>query len=144
MAKRITPLKKLFCEHWVLTGNATASARKAGYSNPERQGLRLLEKDTAGNYKDAAIARELAKLRSDEPDLKPPAAAGDDEDAMRTEIVENLRAIARDETASSGARVAANAQLAKMHGVDRPKGQDNRDAEAAVALLKTLMGIRDE
>lgn len=42
MAKELTPKQKRFVEAYAATGNATESARRAGYAAPNTQGPRLL------------------------------------------------------------------------------------------------------
>ena len=146
MAKRLTKMKAMFCEHWIATGNATASARKSGYAHPERQGLRFLEKDDAGEYKDKAIGRELARLRTEAGRPAPAVVAAEPVEGLedaREELLQNLRDIALNEAETGSTRVNATTAMAKMLGVDRPKGQDNRDAEAARSLLRTLLGVKD-
>lgn len=54
----LNPRWKSFADYYIETGNATDSARKVGYKNPEVQGCRLLKNDKVLNY----IAEKQSKI----------------------------------------------------------------------------------
>lgn len=50
MDKKLTPKQKAFADYYIETGNATESARRAGYKKPNVQGSQNLEKLSVKSY----------------------------------------------------------------------------------------------
>lgn len=50
MDKKLTPKQKAFADYYIETGNATESARRAGYKKPNVQGSQNLEKLSIKSY----------------------------------------------------------------------------------------------
>lgn len=151
MAPRLTAMKKAFAEQFVKLGNATAAARAAGYAHPHVKSAQLLAKDDQGRIKDTALAGEIERLRGT-PKVQPTAPPRP-EDAPRpkrnplTELEEalkqNLLEIAMDPAETGSTRVAASNTLLKAIGKDRPADVQERDEQAALRALRTLLGRSD-
>ena len=56
MSRQLTKKEKDFCARYVLTGNVTEAAEKAGFAFPEHSGARLLTK--------SAVLSEIANLKA--------------------------------------------------------------------------------
>ena len=64
----MTERERLFCEWYVSTGNATISAKKAGYSekSARNQGYRLMKKDEIQIYIKEKIQKEAEDIPSND------------------------------------------------------------------------------
>lgn len=60
--KKLTPKQRAFCDYYIETGNATESAKRAGYKKPNVQGSQNLEKLSIKQYIDKRL-KELESKR---------------------------------------------------------------------------------
>lgn len=54
---KLTEKQKRFCDYYIETGNASESARRAGYKQPHVQGCQNLEKLSIKNYIDERLKK---------------------------------------------------------------------------------------
>lgn len=147
MASRLTAQKKAFAEAFVKLGNATAAARAAGYGHPNVKSAQLMAKDENGEMKDRALAAEIDRLRK-VPAVKAAPPTPEDRPRGKTDplteleraLKQNLLSIAMDEAETGSTRVAATNTLLKAIGADRPAEAVDRDEQAALKALRTLLG----
>jgi phage terminase small subunit len=102
--KHFTAQVLAFAKHYCLTGNATESARVAGYEDPEHQGYKLLRQPTARKAIDAEMVASGSECSA--------SIAG------RTERLEILTSIVRGEAPDTRHKDRINAAtlIAKMNG----------------------------
>lgn len=148
----MTAMKRAFAEHFVKLNNASAAARAAGYAHPHVKSAQLMAKDEGGRLKDQALADEIGRLRNT-PKIKPEPPAPEDRPraAKRSPLTEledalkqNLLEIAMDPAETGSTRVAASNTLLKAIGKDRPVDAQERDEQAALKALRTLLGRTDD
>jgi phage terminase small subunit len=58
---KLTPKQQLFADYFIETGNATESAKRAGYKQPHVQGSQNLEKLSVRAYIDEAMKKKAEK-----------------------------------------------------------------------------------
>ncbi len=96
--------QKRFCEEYVIFGNATEAAKKAGYSEKTAysQGQRLLK-----NVETQKYIAELTTRRKNE------------KIASADEVLEFFAAVMRDKEEATKNRLKAAENLAKRYGLDK-------------------------
>lgn len=102
-----------FCEYYVELGNATESAKKAGYSGKTAysQGQRMLK-----NVETQKYINELT------------ATAKDKRIASADEVIEFFTGVMRDKEEATKNRLKAAENLAKRYGMDKPYEQQDTES----------------
>lgn len=113
--------QKKFCEEYVILGNATEAAKRAGYSEKtaKSQGSENLTKPDIQKY-----IKELT-----EPSQAARIASGEDVLAFFTEVMKNSKVGWKD-------RIRAAENLAKRQGVDKPaeSGKGNGESGGGITI----------
>lgn len=117
--------QKKFCEEYVISGNATEAAKKAGYSEKtaRSQGAENLTKPDIQKYiKELTGGPEKARI-----------ATGEDVLEFFTEVMKNSKVGWKD-------RIRAAENLAKRQGVDKPAEAENEQEKKLDELINALSG----
>ena len=117
--------QKKFCEEYVITGNATEAAKKAGYSEKtaRSQGAENLTKPDIQKYiKELTNASQTVRI-----------ASGEEVLAFFTEVMKNGKVGWKD-------RIRAAENLAKRQGVDKPAEAENEQEKKLDTLIAALNG----
>lgn len=117
--------QKQFCEEYVISGNATEAAKKAGYSEKtaRSQGAENLTKPDIQKYiKELTNAPQTARI-----------ASGEEVLAFFTEVMKNGKVGWKD-------RIRAAENLAKRQGVDKPAEAENEQEKKLDTLISALNG----
>lgn len=125
---KLTPKQKAFADEYLICGNATEAARKAGYKQPHVQGSQTLEKLSVSSY----IAERQKQIESSRiADVK--------------EVMEFYSAVMRGEVkdqfdmdASLTDRLSAGRELMKRY-----EKADNTKNESLDRLDEILKGIKE-
>ena len=121
--------QKKFCEEYVISGNATEAAKKAGYSEKtaRSQGQRMLTFVDIQNY-----IKELTN-----PVKSARIATGEEVLAFFTEVMKNKKVGWKD-------RIRAAENLAKRHGVDKPIDNKNGEEKQAEGITINIKDCSDD
>ncbi len=117
--------QKKFCEEYVISGNATEAAKRAGYSKKtaRSQGAENLTKPDIQKYiKELTEGPQNARI-----------ATGEDVLAFFTEVMKNGEVSWKD-------RIRAAENLAKRQGVDKPVDAENEQEKKLDELINALSG----
>lgn len=117
--------QKKFCEEYVISGNATEAAKKAGYSGKtaRSQGAENLTKPDIQKYiKELTEGPQTVRI-----------ATGEDVLAFFTEVMKNSKVGWKD-------RIRAAENLAKRQGVDKPAEAENEQEKKLDELINALSG----
>ena len=125
---KLTPKQKAFADEYLICGNATEAARKAGYKQPHVQGSQTLEKLSVSSY----IAERQKQIESSRiADVK--------------EVMEFYSAVMRGEVkdqfdmdASLTDRLSAGRELMKRY-----EKADNTKNESLDRLDEILKGLKE-
>lgn len=125
---KLTPKQKAFADEYLICGNATEAARKAGYKQPHVQGSQTLEKLSVSSY----IAERQKQIESSRiADVK--------------EVMEFYSAVMRGEVkdqfdidASITDRLSAGRELMKRY-----EKADNTKNESLDRLDEILKGLKE-
>lgn len=125
---KLTPKQKVFADEYLICGNATEAARKAGYKQPHVQGSQTLEKLSVSSY----IAERQKQIESSRiADVK--------------EVMEFYSAVMRGEVkdqfdidASITDRLSAGRELMKRY-----EKADNTKNESLDRLDEILKGLKE-
>lgn len=117
--------QKKFCEEYIISGNATEAAKKAGYSEKtaRSQGAENLTKPDIQKYiKELTNAPQTARI-----------ASGEEVLAFFTEVMKNGKVGWKD-------RIRAAENLARRQGVDKPAEAENEQEKKLDKLIAALNG----
>lgn len=117
--------QKKFCEEYVISGNATEAAKRAGYSEKTAYsiGTENLKKPEIQNYiKELTEGPQTVRI-----------ATGEDVLAFFTEVMKNSKVGWKD-------RIRAAENLAKRQGVDKPAEAENEQEKKLDDLIEALNG----
>lgn len=117
--------QKKFCEEYIISGNATEAAKKAGYSEKtaRSQGAENLTKPDIQKYiKELTNAPQTARI-----------ASGEEVLAFFTEVMKNGKVGWKD-------RIRAAENLARRQGVDKPAEAENEQEKKLDTLIAALNG----
>ncbi len=117
--------QKRFCEEYIISGNATEAAKKAGYSEKtaRSQGAENLKKSQIQKY-----IKELTALPS-----TARIATGEEVLAFFTEVMNNCDVGWRE-------RLRAAERLARRQGVDKPVEAEDKQEKKLDELIAALSG----
>ncbi len=117
--------QKKFCEEYVISGNATEAAKRAGYSEKTAYSI------GTENLKKPEIKKHIEELtKTPQTDR---IASGEDVLAFFTEVMKNSKVGWKD-------RIRAAENLAKRQGVDKPADAENEQERKLDALIQALNG----
>lgn len=121
--------QRKFCEEYVISGNATEAAKRAGYSEKtaRSQGAENLTKPDIQKYiKELTDGSKSKRI-----------ATGEDVLAFFTEVMRNGKVSWKE-------RIRAAENLAKRQGVDKPQSSDGEQERKLDALIEALNGRGDD
>lgn len=121
--------QKKFCEEYVVSGNATEAAKRAGYSEKtaRSQGQRMLTFVDIQNY-----IKELT-----EPSQSARIATGEEVLAFFTEVMKNKKVGWKD-------RIRAAENLAKRQGVDKAAEGTKGNGESSGGITITIKDCSED
>ena len=129
MRDGLTPKQKAFADYYIETGNASESARRAGYKQPQVQGAQNLEKPSI-----IAYIAERTKPTEDKR-----IATADDVMMFLTKMMNGEIKDAFGLDASNADRISAAREIMKRHNV---VGDNNKDAlERLDNVLEQIGGV---
>lgn len=100
---KLTPKQKAFADNYIISGNATESAKKAGYKQPRQQGSRMLTNvDVLGYIKERTAPAEQKRI-----------ATGDEVMQFFTRVMNGEEKDAFGLDASLDTKIKAAVELAK-------------------------------
>lgn len=117
--------QKKFCEEYVISGNATEAAKKAGYSEKTAYSI------GTENLKKPEIEKYIKELSNGEKNAR--IATGEEVLAFFTEVMKNGKVGWKE-------RIRAAENLAKRQGVDKPQNADNEQEKKLDELIEALNG----
>lgn len=142
MANKLTEQQRLFCEHYIISMNATQSVIKAGYTDnygsAAVQGSRLLNNVNVKKYIDELMHEKTAQLG-----------------ITQAEIIRGIKKLATDENVNPNVRLNAYCKLGDFLQMFKSQPQvvinnevntnfDNMTDEEIEKELKRLEEIEDE